>query len=201
MFENISVKLAPYLGASKNLIEYLGIIGYEEKLLSEYSSNILENEQNLKLSIISIVPDLPNKLFNINDIIGQIYPDKPNIIKNTKSDTICSSPSPIIFYSCFDSVEGNKKIIHSYYALKYYEKYIDSNSKNEYYIPKASLIISKYPYFTTFHRICLNLYKYNKNNDIEKNIPIEILFYYITNCIPSPIDNNINLKIPHSKRP
>ena len=195
MFENISVKLAPYLGASKNLIEYFGIIGYEEKLLSEYSSNILENEQNLKLSIISIVPDLPNKLFNINDIIGQIYPDKPNIIKNTKSDTICSSPSPIIFYSCFDSVEGNKKIIHSYYALKYYEKYIDSNSKNEYYIPKALLIISKYPYFATFHRICLNLYKYNRNNDIEKNIPIEILFYYITNCIPSPIDNNINLKI------
>ena len=196
MIENISVKLTPFLGASKNLVKYFGIIGYEEKLLCEYSSNISENEQNLKLSIIyNIVPDSSNNLFNINDIIGQIYPDKPNIIKNAKSDMVCPKLSPIIFYSCFDSVEGNKKIIHSFYALKYYEKYIDSNSKNEYYIPKALLIISRYPYFTTFHKICLNLYNYNKNNDIEKNIPIEILSFYIANCIPSPIDNNINLKI------
>ena len=198
MIENISVKLTPFLGASKNLIEYFGIIGYEEKLLCEYSSNISENEQNLKLSVIyNIVPDSSNNLFNINDIIGQIYPDKPNIIKIAKSDMICPNPSSIIFYSCFDSVEGNKKIIHSFYALKCYEKYIDSNSKNEYYIPKALLIISRYPYFTTFHKICLNLnlYNYNKNNDIEKNIPIEILSFYIANCIPSPIDNNINLKI------
>ena len=196
MIENISVKLTPFLGASKNLVEYFGIIGYEEKLLYEYSSNISENEQNLKLSVIyNIVPDSSNNLFNINDIIGQIYPDKPNIIKIAKSDMICPNPSSIIFYSCFDSVEGNKKIIHSFYALKCYEKYIDSNSKNEYYIPKALLIISRYPYFTTFHKICLNLYNYNKNNDIEKNIPIEILSFYIANCIPSPIDNNINLKI------
>ena len=196
MIENISVKLTPFLGASKNLVEYFGIIGYDEKLLSEYSSNISETDKNLKLSVIyNIVPNSSNNLFNINDIIGQIYPDKPNIIQNVKSDMICPSPSPIIFYSCFDSVEGDKKIIHSFYALKYYEKYIDSNTKNEYYIPKALLIISRYPYFTTFHKICLNLYNYNKINDIEKNIPIEILFYYIANCLPSPIANNINLKI------
>ena len=74
MIENISVKLTPFLGASKNLVEYFGIIGYEEKLLYEYSSNISENEQNLKLSVIyNIVPDSSNNLFNINDIIGQIY--------------------------------------------------------------------------------------------------------------------------------
>ena len=202
MIENISVKLTPFLGASKNLIEYFGIIGYEEKLLSDYSSNILENEQNLKLSVIyNIESNLSNNLFNINDIIEQIYPYKPIIIKNiknVKSDMTGPGPSPIIFYSCFDSVEGNKKIIHSYYALKYYEKYIDSNSKNEYYIPKALLIISRYPYFTIFHKICLNLYNYYKVKDIEnieKQIPIEILLFYIVNCISSPIDKNINLKI------
>ena len=35
MFEDISIKLNPYLVRSKNLMEFFVIIGYEEKILLE----------------------------------------------------------------------------------------------------------------------------------------------------------------------
>ena len=39
MAEDVSIKLNPYLESSKNLIDFFVIIGYEEKLLLEYSKN------------------------------------------------------------------------------------------------------------------------------------------------------------------
>ena len=39
MLENTSIKINPNLGLSKNLIDFFIILGYEEKLLLEYSKN------------------------------------------------------------------------------------------------------------------------------------------------------------------
>ena len=201
MFEDISIKLNPYLGRSKNLMEFFVIIGYEEKILEEYAqSHQLENNNlDLEMSIISsVISDLAYGVFDPDRIIKQIYPDKPKIIKISKKE----EPIPIssaLFYSCFDSIVGKNKVLYACYALRFYEKF--NISKSSYYVPKAILIFSQYPYFTTFHNICLNTYeqirnyKTNENNDNENSFPIEILMHCLVNYIPSPINNDLKLML------
>ena len=188
MYDDIKIKLSPYLGYSQNLMEFFVVIGYPEKIIKEMEPDItLLNEEDYDLSIISIViSDLALNLFNPDRIIKDIYPDKPKIEKSIKPKS-----TNMIFYSCFDTLDGEKKNLLVGYGLRFYEKYIDIN-KNEYYIPKAFAIFSQYPYFNTFNQICSNLL--NINYELEKIIPFEILIYAYVNYIPSPIKNNLILK-------
>ena len=189
MLKNIEIRLNPYLGCSKNLMEFFVIIGYEERILNELGSEILEKQDNLELSIISnAISDLAFKIFDPDNIIKQIYPDKPKIIKSE----IPPKSSSVVFLSCFDSLNGQKKIFYSCFALRFYEKYKDKNNIN-YFVPKAFLILSQYPYFTTFYKICQIIVNKNKNKN-EDSIPIEILVHCYVNYIPSPIRNNIIFK-------
>ena len=194
MYENTSMKLNPYLGRSKNLMEFFVIVGYEEKLLLEYAEDDNINDKNLDISIISSVEsDLSYCVFDPDKVIKQIYPDKPKIIKIKNSENRPNSSS-VLFYSCFDTYDGKSKILYSCYALRFYEELKVSNNSS-YYIPKAFLIFSQYPYFTTFHNICSNIYEQKKDNFENKNLPIEILLYCLVNYIPSPIINNLRLKL------
>ena len=197
MYENISIKLMPYLGRSKNLMEFFVIIGYEEKILLEKSKffNIeKDGGEILEISVISsVISDLAYGVFDPDKIIKQIYPDKPTIIKITKNDQPPPKRSSVLFYSCFDSLVGNNKILYSCYALRFHEKL--TTSKGSYYIPKAILIFSQYPYFTTFHNICLNTLAQINENKKDDNIPIEILIHCLVNYIPSPINTNLKLNI------
>ena len=200
MFDDISIKLNPYLGRSKNLMEFFVIIGYEEHILVEYAKNFnLENDNlNLEMSIISsVTSDLAYGLFDPDVVIKQIYPDKPKIIKFIKREEQPKTTSAL-FYSCFDSLTGKKKILYSCYALRFYEKLTIFN--NIYFIPKAFLIFSQYPYFTTFHNICTNIYE-QIQNESNSNIPIEILLYCLVNYIPSPINNKLRLQFFENKSP
>ena len=204
MFENIPIKLNPYLGNSKNLMEFFVIIGYEEQILVEYAQdNNLENDNlYLEMSIISsVTSDLAYGVFDPNIIMKQIYPEKPKIIKITKKE---KKPelSAVLFYSCFDSIKGENKILYACYALRFYEKFTILNSS--YYIPKAILIFSQYPYFTTFSNISLNIYEQirnNKINNFNNNIPLEILMYCLVNYVPSPINNSLKLNLFENKKP
>ena len=188
MYEDIKINLNPYLGYSKNLVEFFLIIGYQEEILNEYGPYILDNQNNFELSIISnVISDLALNVLSPDLIIKQIYPDKPKILKAD----IMPKPSNIVFYSCFDSVEGGKKIVVSCYALRYYEIFTDSY-QNEYYVPKAIVILSQYPYFTTFHKICSMFLDYDQSN--VNRLPIELLIHCYCNYVPSPIKNNLILK-------
>ena len=187
MYQDISLKLNPYLGCSKNLIEFFSIIGYEEKNLSE---NLPENEKNLKLSIISMVKsNIFKSKVDFEMIKKQIYPETPSIIKISIL-TKRPKETNVIFSSCFDSVNGQNKVFYSCYAKRFYEKYVDNN-KDEYFVPKAFLIYSQYPYFTTFKNICESLLKLNNENN---EIPIEIMIHSYVNYVPSPINNILVLK-------
>ena len=191
MYEEIPVGLYPYLGCSETLIEFFAVIGYEEKDLKE-NPNFYKNQKDLKLTVISkILSDIIHNKVNFDDIITKVYPDKPMIIQITQKEMITPKFSNVIFSSCIDSVNGEKKIFYSCYALRFYEKYIDDN-KIEYYVPKAFLIYSQYPYFSTFYSLCSKLEIYNEYY-MEDQIPIEILIYCLVNYIPSPIKNNIIL--------
>ena len=185
MMKDIQIKLNPYLANSKNLIDYFGIIGYDEKIIFDYTLNIKEQENNLILSVLS-----EEKLDSFTDyapdyIKKQIYPENP-IILDSNSD---SKPkvSNIVFYSCYDSLNDNKKIIHCYFAFKFYENYINQNNKKEYYIPKSFVIISQFPYFTLYSKICSFLIDNKKKDEIPK----EIIIHYLINYIPSPINNRL----------
>ena len=188
MYEDIKVGLNPYLGCSKNLIEYFAIIGYEEKFLSLCAPNTLDKENNIPLSIVSDVKSdsFMNKI-DLNILINQVYPEKPNIIKMTKS-TKKPMETNVVFSYCFDNMKGEKKIFFSCYALRLYEIYVDKKNI-QYYIPKAFLIYSQYPYFTTFYNICSILLEFNEKG----SIPIEMLIQIFVNHIPSPINKNISL--------
>ena len=193
MYKEILVKLYPYLGCSNNLIEFFAIIGYEEKLLNENSNlNVLENK-NLKLAVIStIISESFNNNVNFEDIIKKVYPDKPSIIQITKSDIVKPKSTNVILSSCIDSLNGEKKICYSCYALRFYEKY-KHNDKMEYYVPKAFLLYSQYPFFNTFYNICYKLHIYNEFY-MEDSLPLEILIHCLVNYIPNPIKNNIIIK-------
>ena len=42
---DIKIKLSPYLGCSKKLIEFFAIIGYEEEAIKRSFPNILQNQE------------------------------------------------------------------------------------------------------------------------------------------------------------
>ena len=194
------MKLFPYLGRSKNLIELFCIIGYDENELSDFAQNISEIESNLKISLISdIISDLAYENFDINDIISQVYPSKPNIYQDMKNGI--PNPTSVVFSYFFDAT------FYSCYAFKFYEKF--KMGETDYFLPKAFVIISEYPYFASFYIICSKIYKMNicKQNvggiDGKSNInkiPVEIFIHCLVNYTPSPLDKNIALNIfPNNK--
>ena len=187
MIDDIKINQTPYLGVSKNLMEYFVVIGYDERMIKECNP-ILQNQKKMPLTIISnVISDLAYDMFEPSIIIKRVYPDKPLILKTDEPP----KHSSVIFSSCFDSLDGKKKIVNSGYALRFYEKYIDIN-KEVYYVPKAFLIFSQYPYFSTYYQICQKIMNYY-TSDSKNKIPIEILIYCFINYIPSPINSSIIL--------
>ena len=190
MYKEIFVKLYPYLGCSTNLIEFFAIIGYDEKLLEENINLDIYENKALKLSVIStIISESFHNEVNFEDIIKKIYPDKPNIIQISKTVTRKPKSTNVILSSCIDSVNGDKKICYSCYAMRFYEKY-KHKDKMEYYVPKAFLFYSQYPFFNTFYNICYKIHIYNEFY-MEDSLPLEILIYCLVNYIPNPIKNRI----------
>ena len=185
MMQDIPIKLNPYFAKSKNLIEKFIIIGYKEENVLKFLSNNVEGNNKLILSIISEFKLNSFECYESNFLIKQVYPEDPNIILVSNS---ISKPTivNITFYSCIDTTDNKKNAIN-YFALKFHEKYINYNTNKEYYIPKAYLIVSQYPYFTLYHQICSYILKNNENSKIS----IEVLIYYLINNIPSPINNQL----------
>ena len=188
MIDNIKISKMPYLGFSKNLMEFFIVIGYDETVLKQ-SEPFLTNQKSLPITILAnVISDLAYEQFEPYSIIKRVYPDILKIVKTNKKPP----NSDVIFSSCIDSVKGNKKIATSGYALRFYEKYIDTNN-DIYYVPKAFLIYSQYPYFNTYYQICQKLYEYI-NLESKSKIPIEVLIYCLINYIPSPLNSNIIFK-------
>ena len=186
--DDIKIKLSPYLGCTKKLIEFFAIIGYEEEAVRRYLLNSTPNPNELKLTFLSIVISDISFTFNGNYLIKQIYPDKPEIIKSK-----CPKSDNIIFFSCFDSYEGERKIVNSCYAFRFYER-IKIENDEVYFIPKAFLIYSQYPYFSSYCKICEKIFNSTDERYADKDFPIEIFIHCLVNYFPSPINNNLVLK-------
>ena len=187
--DDIKIKLSPYLGCSKKLIEFFGIIGYEEETIKRNLLNTTPNPNELKLTFLSLVISDISFNFIPAYFIKQIYPDKPPILKSN----ICPRPDNIIFSLCFDSLNGGRKIVNSGFALRFYER-IKTINNDVYFIPKAFLIYSQYPYFSSYYRICEKILNSTDKRYADKDFPIEIFIHCLVNYFPSPINNNLILK-------
>ena len=147
-FKNLESKIQkiPFHGTSQNLIDYFYIIGYEDTFINKY---LLKPETNYEPTILSTVTSSSAQTkISSSLLIKIVYPKVPKKMINTSKP-----PSSSIFSFSFDTQNGVSKISYLGYVFYFYEKY----SWN-YYIPKSFVIISKFPYFTTFKRICEEIY-------------------------------------------
>ena len=112
--DDIRINLSPYLGCSKKLVEFFAIIGYDEEEIKRCGTNILKNQNQLELAFVSIV--ISDFSFDIADdyIIKQVYPDKPAILKSG----IPPIQDSIIFSTCIDSENGEKKSLQFMFCFK-----------------------------------------------------------------------------------
>ena len=195
----LSLKKNPYMAVSPNLMEYFAVIGYKESFVPKILDSSRKKKNEYKPTLLSsIIPKSDYGLVDNKLIISQIYPDNPIAILIDKNNPLFEAPSPssMIYSFCFDSQDGKEKIFYVCYAYKFYEKYkyyINSNTYEEYYIPKAFCIISQYYYFSTFKYICRNVH--NLINSQKNTMPIEIIVYNIVNFTPSPIHCSLELDL------
>ena len=193
------LKKNPYMALSPNLMEYFAIIGYKESFVPKILDSYRKKKNEYKPIILSsIIPKSDYGLVDNKLIISQIYPDNPIAILIDKNNPLFEAPSPssMIYSFCFDSQDGKDKIFYACYGYKFYEKYkyyINKNTYEEYYIPKAFCIISQYYYFSTFKYICRNVH--NLINEKNNIMPIEIIVYNIVNFTPSPIHCSLELDL------
>ena len=197
--KNHQIKRFPFLGYSKNIMEYFAIIGYQEnffpKIIDSYKKKFNEYPPTILSSVTS---NTDYGIVNNRLIISQIYPKNPIVlVKNNNDKNEYLSTSNVVYSFCFDSTDGKEKIFYVCFGFRFYEKYkysITSKYYGEYYIPKAFCIISQYYYFTLFEYICKNIYElFNKRE--KEMMPIESIIYNIVNFIPSPINYSLNLNI------
>ena len=183
------IKLSPYLGCSKKLIELFAIIGYEEEALKRSILKKNEPQEELELTVLSLIISDSSFNFIPDYFIKQIYPERPHI----KQSKAYPKSDNIIFYLCFDSLTGDRKIINSCYAFRFYER-IKTENGDIYFIPKAFLICSQYPYFSSYCRICEKIFWSTDERYADKDFPIEIFIHCLVNYLPSPINHNLIMK-------
>ena len=194
MIKKNLIQKYPYLGYSPNLIEYFGIIGYQEEFVPQIIKGIQRNRNIYPPTIInSVISNIDYGTTDNNLMLSQIYPDNPPIIKENINEEI-PPPTNIIYSFCFDSQDGKKKLFYTCYAYKFHEKYKNPLNNEVYYIPKAFALISQYAFFNTFHYICENLVKII-NKGYKNSLPMEILIFSLLNYLPTPMNYNISLGI------
>ena len=203
MIKKNLIEKYPYLGYSPNIIEYFGIVGYQEEFISTIIKEMsktgfsIPNNPFSPTILNSVISSIDYGITDNDLMLKQIYPDNPNLIKANpyEYNEQLPPPSSIIYSFCFDSTDGKKKLFYTCYGYKFYEKYKIPNKMNEiYYVPKAFTIISQYAFYNTFHYICENLWEYIYS-DIKKELPLEIVIYSLLNYLPAPMNYNINLSI------
>ena len=118
----------------------------------------------------------------------QFDEDDLEIMKNKQYNMIFS----------YNPQEGtnSKKSINGFayiFYKKYREKHIIEGVNFLFYIPMTFCIISEFPYFNSYYRLCTQIVQLFKENQID--IPVEILLYNIINLSLSPLNGDVILNI------
>ena len=209
----------PFSGVASNLIDKFLVLGYEQQdidktLFDDEPKKLNINNNFLKYvnfqerpSVINEVCSNYKKESQDNDVIIQIiFPNFPQLIfieKNNDSenkdkeklDRYEELESKLIIFSLNpQDNNGNKKSFngfgYTFYSRKEHRNEVGEIDKILYY-PITFVILSDFPYYLQFHKICKNVHDQMMKKTDE--IPIDIILYNAIKYCPSPINVNLNL--------
>ena len=105
----------------------------------------------------------------------------------------------VVFSSNPQSENNSKKSINGF-AYIFYKKFIEKKNSEKkkyiYYIPYTFCIISEFPYFNSFYKLCKCIKNFYNQKAIY--IPIEFLIYNIVSLSPSPLSSDVILDLKSS---
>ena len=120
--------------------------------------------------------------------------NKDNDEKDLK--TFSSKQYNMIFSYNPQTGSNSKKSINGFayiFYKKYKEKSIIEDITFSFYVPMTFCIISEFPFFNSYHKLCNQIVKLFQLKQNE--IPIEIILYNIINFTLSPINGDVILNI------
>ena len=205
----------PFCGVASNLIDKFLVIGYEQraieyalqknkrKNINNFKNNPLQYiEFNSRPVIMNEICCLYSKISQDNDkVLEYIFPNYPKMFLIDKKDIKENSDvnEEINDYSVIFSLNpvNDDSSKNSFNGLGYvfYIKKEHRNKNNEIdlilYYPISYVILSDYPYYYHFNKICKNVFLQMKK--VSDEIPIDIILYNAIKHCPSPININLNL--------
>ena len=193
-------KELPDINLLKNML-------FPNKLYFYLKTEPLRRSQLLKRFTISN----ENFAFNkINSAPLNIDPDDDednDIIKNnskTSNNLKVSSTKQYNMVFSYNPQSGtnSKKSINGFayvFFKEFKEKEEINNVKFSFYVPITFCIISEFPFFNSYYKLCKQIIQLFQNNKNE--IPLEILIYNIINFSLSPINGEILLNIEPTNFP
>lgn len=217
--EDVEFPKIPFNGKSKNLIERIVIVGYNQ----DYKKRIVTFfAHSNKSEILGRMNDNGTFYFPldespsiINDFAGSykkegleydiltnlIFPQKTTMYFTTqnKEQILIHNKSNIILSFSPEDFKGSKKNM-IYFCKIFYEKYqerIESHEKPEignnfylsFYFPKAICICSEYPYFSSFYSLSLKILSFFQKKIL--NFPLEVFIYNLIKFLPAPLSSPV----------
>ena len=132
---------------------------------------------------------------NNNDI-------KKNNAENNNLKLMNSKQYNMVFSYNPQSGSNSKKSINGF-AYVFYKEFKEKEEINNvtfsFYVPVTFCIISEFPFFNSYYKLCKQIIQLFQNNKNE--IPLEILIYNIINFSLSPINGEILLNIEPTNFP
>ena len=204
----------PFSGKSSYLIDKFLVLGYEQKVVETtlYNSELQKvniKNNNLKYAEFQERPTIMNEICSDykkesqeNDVLLQIIvPNYPKLFfyekiykEKEQLDINEELINSIIISINPQDNDGNKKSFNGY-GYTFYIKKDHRNEQGEIlgtlYIPMTYVILSEYPFFFQFYKICKHIHSQMMNKTDE--IPIDIILYNAIKYCPSPLNINLNL--------
>ena len=204
----------PFSGKSSYLIDKFLVLGYEQKVVETtlYASELQKvniKNNNLKYAEFQERPTIMNEICSDykkesqeNDVLLQIIvPNYPKLFfyekiykEKEQLDINEELINSIIISINPQDNDGNKKSFNGY-GYTFYIKKDHRNEQGEIlgtlYIPMTYVILSEYPFFFQFYKICKHIHSQMMNKTDE--IPIDIILYNAIKYCPSPLNINLNL--------
>ena len=150
------------------------------EICSDYEKILLDNDMILQL----LFPNKPLGYYFPNDYYVK-NPKKPDYPK----------PFTFVFNSNPSSNEGLKKSYNgiAYFTYDQHEEQIGTNTIGYYVTPKVFVILSEFPYYSSYYRLLIEISKMFKCN---VDVPLEMTLYNLIQFTPSPLSSSICINFP-----
>ena len=208
----------PFNGQAKNLIDKFLIFAYDQKTKEYTINNFLDysirktidtrycscNFQERPNIVNEICNDYHKDLLD-NELISElIFPNIPKMyylpkidanLKKVENDDILTQTYQIIFSINPQDNENSKKsyngLGYTFYLNQEHKDQKTGEVKGYMFYPITYCILSEFPYFMKFTKICKNIK--NQLGKETDEIPIDIILYNTVKYLPSPIKSGIIL--------